>query len=197
MTIVLSKESYNLLKKLNEFSPQTYEHSVRVSNLCVWFGKKMGLSDEDIEKLRIGGLFHDVGKLKIPEAILNKPARLTEEEYTFVKKHSVFGENLLVETGINDREILNLVLFHHERLDGLGYPKGLVGDEIPLLVRIVTICDSYDAMNSRRVYQGNIDMAYIRKELLENAGKQFDLECVHLLLEYLDEGLEVGPVVKL
>ena len=186
MTIDNNKLS-NLLKELYRFSPMTYEHSLNVSNLAVSFAQEIGLIDSDIEKLRIAGLLHDIGKLKIPENILNKPSKFTVEEYEIMKMHSRYGVDLLTENGFSNDEILNLILCHHERIDGQGYPNGLKDESIPQLAKIITICDSFDAMSSLRNYSDKHDMEYIIKEFLDNAGTQFDSYYANLFIQYLNE----------
>ena len=185
--IVLNENMHNLLMKLHEFSKETYEHSVRVSELCVSFGQSIGLLDEDIEKLKIAGLFHDIGKLCIPDHILHKPSSLTNEEYECIKTHTLQGVKLLIDANFNNKEILNMVLNHHERLDGLGYPNGIKKDDINYLTSILTICDCYDAMNSKRKYHEKMDHEYIKNELLVKSGTQFDGYYVKLFLDFIND----------
>ena len=178
---------YYLLEKLKEKPISSYEHSLRVSNLCELFGQKIGLSEEEIEKLKLGALLHDIGKLQIPNSILEKPSRLTSEEYSTIKKHPIYGYNLLIQAGVSDKDVLDMVLQHHERIDGLGYPYGLANDSISNLTRILTICDSYDAMSSKRAYKNEYSLDYIKSELKEYAGSQFDYEYANMFLSYLNE----------
>ena len=132
--------------------PYTKGHSDRVSEYAVLLGKKLNLPDDDIEKLKIGGLFHDIGKIGIPDSILLKESKLTDEEYTKIKEHPVIGYNIL-ENADMFKNILDIIKYHHERFDGNGYPDGLSGVEIPIHARITAMADSYDAMNSRRIYR--------------------------------------------
>ena len=175
-----------LLAKLKKYSLMTYNHSIAVSNMCVSFGRMIGLNECEIEKLRIAGLLHDIGKLNIPLSILHKSSNLTLEEYNILKKHPLYGVNLLIKVGFKDEDILNLILCHHEKLNGLGYPNGLKENSIPLLARILTICDCYDAMSSKRTYKEAKDIDYIKKEFIKNSGEQFDNYYVNLFLPYLD-----------
>ena len=191
---LLNENMNNLLIKLCEFSAETYLHSVRVSKLCVEFGRSIGLKDEDIEKLRIAGLFHDIGKLCIPNQIIHKAGRLSKEEYECVKMHSFLGVRLLIDAKVDDKEILDMVLKHHERPDGLGYPNGLMDDNISYLTSILTICDCYDAMNSKRQYHEKMDYEYINNELLTNSGTQFNSYYVNLFLNFID-GMD-SPIKK-
>ena len=180
-----------LLDCLKQHSIETYEHSIRVGDLCASFAKYLGLTEEEIQTVKIGGLLHDVGKIKIPPTLLHKEGKFTDEEYEFIKKHTEYGVVILKEMGINEEDILNLVLYHHERIDGLGYLNGKKDDEIPFLVKILTICDSYDAMNSVRSYRNKLPQEQIRNELLLNAGTQFDKKLVDSFLLYLDQVLSI------
>lgn len=175
-----------VLKKLKQFSPKTYEHSINVSIICELFGEYLGLSKNELTKLKVAGLLHDIGKLEIPDEILHKPAKLTNQEYNIVKNHAINGVNILTKNGFNNQEILNLILCHHERPDGLGYPKGLNNSSIPYLARILTICDCYEAMASKRSYKEANDLDYIKNEFIKNAGTQFDKELSNLFLEFLN-----------
>ena len=185
--IVLNYKVQLLLKKLKDFSPSTYEHSLSVAHISASFGEKIGLSLEDIEKLKIASLLHDIGKLSIPIEILNKPSKLTNDEYEIMKKHTLYAVDLLVDAGFKDKEILDLVLYHHERPDGLGYPKGLNKEFIPYLVSILSICDCYDAMKAKRSYKESKDLEYIKGEFIKKSGTQFDPDYTSLFLSYLDQ----------
>ena len=179
-----------LLNELSLFSKMTYEHSVNVSNIASSFAQEIGLDDETIEKLIIAALLHDIGKLKIPYSILHKSSKLTNEEFEIIKKHSKYGVDLLVNKGFCDNEILDIILCHHERIDGLGYPNGIKGDSIPKLAKIITICDCYDAMRSPRSYSESHDIEYIKNEFLKNSGTQFDPYYTSLFLNYLDKTIQ-------
>lgn len=194
---VLNDKVYSLLNELNSFSSSTYQHAMRVAIICCSFGERLGLDEEEIEKLKIGGLLHDIGKLWIPDAILNKPSKLSFEEYEIVKNHSKYGIDLLNGAGFSDQDVLDMVLHHHERIDGKGYPCGLKGNSIPKLARILSICDCFDAMRSKRLYSENKDLDYIRKELLDNSGTQFDENYVNLFLPYLDEMTSIERMKKI
>ena len=183
--ILISDKVLELLNKLSMFSPATYEHCVNVSKIAASFAHEIGLDEEKIEKLKIMGLLHDIGKLKVPEKILHKPGKLSKEEYEVVKNHTKYGVELLTNIGFSDSEVIYSILHHHERIDGLGYPSGLKGDLIPELVKILVICDSYDAMHSRH-YNENHDMEYIKNEFIKNSGTQFDSYYTKLFLDYLD-----------
>ena len=178
---------YDLLMKLYRFSEETYNHSMRVSDLCVEFGNKLGLESEEIEKLRIAGLFHDIGKLCIPIQIIHKPSKLTSEEYEIVKNHSMLGVKLLKEEGFYNKDVLDMILKHHERPDGFGYPNGVKKNDINNLTSILTLCDCFDAMNSKRKYHEKMDFEYIQNELLNNSGTQFDSYYVKQFLNFIND----------
>ena len=165
--------------------PYTKGHSDRVSEYAVLLGKKLNLSDEDIEKLRIGGLFHDIGKIGIPDSILLKESNLADEEYTKIKEHPIIGYNMLQHATMF-KNILDIVKHHHERFDGNGYPDKLAGSNIPYLARITSIVDSFDAMTSKRSYRDSLPMDVVKSEILENLGSQFDPEIGIAFLDILD-----------
>ena len=134
-------------------------------------GEKLGLSPTRLRSLAIGGLLHDIGKLSIPEAILQKPGPLDDDEYDVVKQHPERGRELLNELGGFDDAVGRLVLDHHERLDGSGYPRALAGDELDLSTRILAVCDVYDALVSRRAYRP----AWSREQALEPSARRVGL----------------------
>ncbi len=165
--------------------PYTRGHSDRVSEYAVLLGKKLNLPDDDIEKLRIGGLFHDIGKIGIPDSILLKESKLTDEEYIKIKEHPVIGYNILANAEMF-KNILDIVKYHHERYDGNGYPEKLAGSNIPYLARITSVVDSFDAMTSRRSYRDSLPMDVVKSEILQNLGSQFDPEIGIAFLDILD-----------
>lgn len=143
---------YTLARAVEAKDPFTRGHAERVSKYCVILGREMGLNDEDVQILRIGGLLHDVGKIAVPDSVLLKPGPLTPEEWVKMKRHPVEGVEICRALK-TVKPALHLIRHHHERLDGTGYPDGLKKDEIPVSVRILTIVDIYDALTSRRVYK--------------------------------------------
>ncbi len=165
--------------------PYTKGHSDRVSEYAVLLGKKLNLPDEDIEKLRIGGLFHDIGKIGIPDSILLKESTLTDEEYSKIKEHPIIGYNMLQHATMF-KNILDIVKHHHEKFNGTGYPDKLAGTNIPYLARITSIVDSFDAMTSRRSYRDSLPMDVVKSEILQNLGSQFDPEIGIVFLDILD-----------
>ena len=162
----------------------TRGHSDRVSEYSVLIGEKLGLSEEDIRRLRIGGLFHDVGKIGVPDRILQKDAKLTDEEYSEIKNHPAIGAQILSTASIF-QDIIPIVKHHHERFDGRGYPGQLKGDEIPFLARIAAVADAFDAMTSKRVYRNSLAMDIVIEEIEKNKGTQFDPKVADAFLEIL------------
>jgi HD-GYP domain-containing protein (c-di-GMP phosphodiesterase class II) len=166
-----------------------------VATLAVRLGAQMGLSAAALRRLAIAGLVHDIGKLQVPEAILNKPGRLTDEEFAVIKTHPRRGADLLAHLGGFDQE-LPLVLHHHERMDGGGYPTGIAGAQIPLEARILTVCDVYDALTSRRAYRGAWSDERALQQIVSESGSAFDPDCVNALAEVLS-GAEPARVTVL
>lgn len=171
-----------IISALHEKNKREEQHSHRVSNLCESMGRALGLSEDEIKELKTVGLLHDIGKIAIEENILNKPGKLTEEEWEEIKRHPEIGYRIL--RTVNDMtEIAEHVLAHHERFDGKGYPKGLKGKQIPLQSRIIAIADSYDAMVSERSYRSALPEEIAVQELKINAGSQFDPELTKVFIE--------------
>ena len=165
--------------------PYTRGHSDRVSAYSVLIGEKLGLSEKDLKTLRIGGLFHDVGKIGVPDAILQKESRLTDEEYSEIKNHPSIGAHILSTASIF-KEIIPIVKHHHERYDGKGYPSQLKGDEIPYFARIAAIADSFDAMTSKRTYRNSLPIEVVIEEFKKGRGTQFDPELDDVFLDILE-----------
>ena len=164
-----------LAKALDSRDPYTYNHSENVSKYAVQIAERMNLPKNECNIIRTGGLLHDIGKIGIPENILTKPGKLTEEEYNVIKTHPTIGYEMLKHIDrFKSDGTLDIVLYHHERFDGKGYPAGLKGNEIPLLARIVAVADTIDAMMSRRVYRNGFDIEHTLKVIRQNRGTQFD-----------------------
>ena len=179
---VRSKMINTIINTLHEKNPAEERHSKRVSELCQEIGNKIGLSDLEIRKIKIGGLLHDIGKIAIEEGILNKSGKLTEQEWNEIKRHPAIGYRLLSSS----HEMLELaegVLSHHEKWDGSGYPQGLKGEEIPKIARIIAIADSYDAMTSFRAYRKPLSEEIVLDEIRKNAGVQFDPILAKIFIE--------------
>ena len=165
--------------------PYTRGHSDRVSEISVLIGEKLGLSEQDLRTLRIGGLFHDIGKIGVPDSILQKESKLTDDEYSEIKNHPAIGVHILSTASIFN-DIIPIVKHHHEKYDGNGYPSKLKGEEIPFLARITTIADSFDAMSSKRSYRNSLPLDVIKEEFRKNRGTQFDPELDDLFLDILE-----------
>ncbi len=165
--------------------PYTQSHSQTVSNLCAAIATELGFDPERVNRVRIGGLLHDVGKIGIPDALLSKPSKLTPEEFEQMKSHAVLGQSIVAAADMPLRALW--VRHHHERLDGHGYPDGLAGDEIPLESRIIHVADAFEAMISDRPYRKAPGQAFAVEQLLSHAGTQFDPDVVDALLRVLGD----------
>ena len=163
----------------------TRGHSDRVSEYSVLIGKKLGLSEEDLKTLRVGGLFHDIGKIGVPDNILLKESKLTDEEYNEIKKHPSMGAHILSSATIF-QDIIPIVKHHHERYDGNGYPDHLKGEDIPYLARIAAVADSFDAMTSKRTYRDSLPIDVVISEFKRCKGTQFDPNLADLFLDILE-----------
>ncbi|TVM30361.1 HD-GYP domain-containing protein [Oceanidesulfovibrio marinus] len=152
-SVVRNEDAMVSLTKLRSFDEYSYTHSINVAVLAVAFGKNLGLPRDRLRALGSAGIFHDLGKSRIPEAILNKPGKLTAEEFEVMKSHPKFGFELLVQQGSASDQVLLGVLQHHEKFNGKGYPGGVSGNAISLLARIIAVADVYDALTSERVYK--------------------------------------------
>lgn len=171
-----------IITALHEKNKREEQHSHRVSSLCGNMGRALGLAEDDIKELKTVGLLHDIGKIAIEENILNKNGKLTNEEWEEIKRHPEIGYRIL--STVNEMsEMAEYVLAHHERWDGLGYPKGLKGEDIPFKSRIITIVDAYDAMVSERSYRNALPEEVAIRELKTNAGSQFDSELIKIFIE--------------
>ena len=162
----------------------TRGHSDRVSAISVLIGEKLGLSSEDLRRLEIGGLFHDIGKIGVPDSILQKEGKLSEDEYSEIKNHPTIGAHILSTASIF-QDILPIVKYHHERYDGKGYPEQLSGKKIPYLARITAVADTFDAMTSRRSYRSSLPIEYVISEIERCKGSQFDPEIASVFIEIL------------
>ena len=167
--------------------PNTKGHSERVARYSRLLAREMGYSPLECNRIYYVALMHDCGKISIPITILQKPGKLTEEEYEVIKKHTIDGGKMLRD--FNSIEGIDLgAMCHHERYDGKGYPNGLKGEEIPLIARIICVADSLDAMNSNRCYRDRLSKEVILDELVKNKGKQFDPEVIDYLIKLIEQG---------
>ena len=168
----------------------TQEHSRRVaeySRLIAQHMEKSSYSEEELALLYRSALLHDIGKIAVPDAVLNKPERLTDEEYEIMKKHTVWGREILSGLAFLPKADLGAA-YHHERYDGGGYPYGIKSSELPEMVRIISAADALDAMNSNRCYRKQCDREYIIGEFERGAGKQFDADVVKTIVKLIQEG---------
>ena len=176
----------SLTKTLFERSHETEEHGERLREMSLALGKRMGLKDHELDGLSLLAILHDIGKIAIPDHILTKPGSLTEEEWVDMKRHPEIGYRI-AQSSQELFSIAEYILCHHERWDGRGYPQGLKREEIPMLSRILTIVDAYDAMTSARVYKEAMSHDNALAEILRCAGSQFDPEMVAVFVEIMEE----------
>ena len=171
-----------IINTLHEKNPREEQHSKRVSEICQNIGVAMGYSEIKISKLKFVGLLHDIGKIAISEGILNKQGKLIEQELFEIKRHPDIGYRIL-SSSHEMLELADCILAHHEKWDGTGYPKGLKGEAIPTVARIIALADSYDAMTSERTYRKALSEKVVLAEIRNNAGTQFDPEIARIFIE--------------
>ena len=176
-----------IAKTVDAKDTRTSQHSYRVSEYAYMIGRELGYSEEECENLRKAAWLHDIGKIGIPDSILNKPSRLTDEEYAIMKTHTIKGGEVLKDFTLVEH-VADGALYHHERYDGKGYPHGLKGEEIPVYGRIIGVADTFDAMTANRVYRKQMDFSYVLNELEKGKGTQFDPQMVDILLKLIREG---------
>lgn len=165
--------------------PYTRGHSDRVAEYSELIGKYLNLPEEELHKLKIGGLFHDIGKIGVPDSILLKTSKLTDDEYSEIKNHPSIGSHILSNASLF-KDIMPIVKHHHERYDGHGYPGKLVGENIPYLARITTVADSFDAMTSKRTYRDSLPLDIVKQEIEKNKATQFDPKITDVFLDILN-----------
>ncbi len=176
-----------LARTLDDRNPYTQGHSERVAQVCVRLAQKLGVAPEIVQDLYDGALLHDIGKIGIPEAVLDKPGQLTEEEFALIKQIPLRGSDICAPLGLSDG-ILMLIRNAHEKLDGTGYPDGLKYGQLPLPLRLLCVADAFDAMSTRRPYRPVIDSRFRREQLNRFAGTQFDPTIVETLKGLLNAG---------
>ena len=174
----------NLAEALDVRDTGTAQHSQTVGHYSKLMARELSLAPHRVERLRIAGVLHDIGKIGVPDAILRKPGKLNDEEWTHMRRHPETGARILGGSGLDD--IREWVLAHHERPDGRGYPRGLKASEIPLEARILAVADAYEAMTADRVYRKALGPEIARAELIRCAGSQFDADVVAAFLRVLD-----------
>ena len=166
---------------------RTSEHSKRVAIYSKQIAKEFGLDEKQCRDIEWAAQMHDIGKIAIPDAILNKPARLTDEEYATMKSHTVRGAEILKDFTLLDN-VIDGAQYHHERYDGRGYPQGLSGENIPVFARIIGVADAFDAMTANRIYRQQMDFSYVLGEMEKGRGTQFDPTFVDILLKLINDG---------
>ncbi|MEL7565544.1 MAG: HD-GYP domain-containing protein [Dehalobacterium sp.] len=177
----VKKDFVQLLKLLKNYHFETYRHSINVARLSFLISQELGISTDEIIATTIGGLLHDIGKIKINPLLLCKSAKLTQSEWDLIKKHPHFGVHILSAFSWGNK-ISPIISYHHERIDGNGY-YGLKGDNIPLGSRIISIADAYEAMVSPRPYQKSLSLSESWQEIKNNSGSQFDPKLVQILIK--------------
>ena len=170
----------------------TKGHSNRVAEYTKLIAKEMGYSEEELDRIYCIALLHDCGKIGVPDSILKKPGKLDDEEFAVIKSHTVRGGEIL-KNFKSLKGVEEGALYHHERYDGRGYPEGKAGEDIPLIARMICVADSFDAMNSNRVYRNKLTKETIIEEIEKNKGKQFDPNMADIFLRLIREGkVEIG-----
>jgi HD-GYP domain-containing protein (c-di-GMP phosphodiesterase class II) len=174
-------------KTIDAKDSYTKGHSKRVALYSAGIAKRLGFSKDEVERVYLIAILHDIGKIAVADHILRKPDKLNAEELEIMKNHSVESGKILSNfTSIKDISLC--VRHHHERYDGKGYPDGLKGEEIPLISRIIAVADSFDAMTSKRCYRDILPLSYVLNELELNKGSQFDPELTDIMIDMINDG---------
>ena len=196
----LRKQTLKTIERLSDIldrrDPQTDQHSIRVAHYVRLICEELGLSSELTESIVSAARVHDLGKIGIPDAVLLKPGKLTDEEWELIRKHPEYGEDILSPLSAYE-ECLPAIRHHHERWDGMGYPDGLAGEDIPLGARIIAVADTYDAMVSSRPYRKGADKPDALLEIRRQAGKQFDPKVVEAFLKVMENRAEVAMPISI
>lgn len=186
----------NQMIALQNYDDYTFKHCLRVSMLAASVSTEMNLSDNSTKEVVIAGLLHDIGKSNIDHDIIIKPGKLTDEEFAEIKRHPIIGYNILKNSGKYNSNVISGVLFHQEKFDGSGYPTGLAGEKIPLIARILTVCDVFDALTSNRPYRNPWSVAETEEYILGGSGQHFDYEVTKAFLRAFNP-YPVGSMVQL
>lgn len=189
-SVIRNQHAFSGISRIKTKDEYTFMHCVSVAGLMVTFAKALDLGDKVMHQVAIGGLIHDVGKIMVPDNVLNKPGKLSDEEFVVMKDHVTHSGQILADTLGLSSIAKDVAMLHHERIDGSGYPLGLAGDDISLIGKMSAIVDVYDALTSVRVYKDAWDPAETLKKMLEWCPKQFD----RLLMEKFIECLGIYPV---
>ncbi|MGH9684209.1 MAG: HD domain-containing phosphohydrolase [Candidatus Acidiferrales bacterium] len=176
-----------LAAAIDEKDPYTRGHSGRVAKYSMMIGETLGMNPEDLDRLKISALLHDVGKIGVDDRVLKKPGKLTDEEFDLMKQHTIKGANIMRPVA-QLKDVLPGIELHHERMDGGGYPYGLPGDQIPLMARIIAVADTFDAITTNRPYQSAMDLEYAMERIRSLAVSKFDPKVV----EALDSNINAG-----
>src|SRR5919108_272690 len=194
-SVLNSKDALISLARIKNKDEYTYMHSLAVSALCISFAEHLGLDSKKIKQIGVGGLLHDIGKVKVPIGILNKPGALTEKEFEIMKQHVHHGNCILQQTKIDETSI-SVTAHHHERLDGTGYPDGLKGDQISFFGQMAAVVDIYDALTSERCYKGSMPPTQALRKLYEWSHSYLNKELVEKFIAHV--GIyPVGTLVRL
>lgn len=186
-----------LLNTIGAKDHYTEEHSKRVSLFAEKFGKYIGLSDNDIIKLKRAGLFHDIGKIGITDSILLKEGKLTDQEYEIIKSHPIIGANIFESSSLF-KDIAQIILSHHERIDGTGYPNKLSGDEIPFLAKVLTLCDCFDAIVSKMPYKNETTVEIGIDQIKKGINTQFDKELANKFIKFVKSNrITIDEILKI
>ena len=185
-TAGLANTVYALARAVDLKDGYTHQHSARVAQYCAALAREFGMSEEEIDQIRTAGILHDVGKVGVADAVLLKPARLTDDEFLEMQRHSALGRDIIAGAGMP--EIAEWVLSLHERWDGRGYPERLEGDDIPLASRVLAVADAFEAMTSSRLYRRGMPVEKALDELESSAGAQFDPAVARRMVELIRSG---------
>lgn len=186
----------NQMIALQNYDDYTYKHCLRVSMMAASVSAEMGFSKDETKEVVISGLLHDIGKSNIDHDIIIKPGKLTDEEFAEIKRHPVIGYNILKNSGEYNSNIMSGVLFHQEKYDGSGYPMGLAGEKIPLIARILTVCDVFDALTSNRPYRTPWSVSETEEYIFGSCDQHFDYEVTKAFLRAFNP-YPIGTVVQL
>lgn len=185
-TKLIKQMMYVMSKTIDAKDKYTIGHSVRVAQYSKMLAEKMGLSKDEQDQIFTMGMLHDLGKVAVPNSIINKPGKLTDEEFAIIKSHPSKGYDILSKVKLLPN-LADGARWHHERIDGRGYPDHLTGEEIPYLSRIICVADAYDAMTSYRSYRGVMAQDKVREQIVNGLGTQFDFEIGQKMIEIIDE----------